>query len=84
MAKVIRPSKDKAMNTATNHCERTAMRPGFTIAPMRVLLSPLATPRPQPSLRIPVTPGNRACLRAMRAAEEAAWVMAELRTGGAI
>jgi hypothetical protein len=30
-------------------------------------------PRPQPSLGIPVTPANRECLRALRAAEADAW-----------
>jgi len=36
-------------------------------------LSPRAMPRPQPSLRIPVTPTNRDCLRRLRAAESDAW-----------
>jgi len=30
-------------------------------------------PRPQPSVRVPVTPGNRDYLRKLRAAESAAW-----------
>jgi len=38
-------------------------------------LSPRAMPRPQPSLRIPVTPANREHLRKLRAAESAAWEM---------
>jgi len=29
--------------------------------------------RPQPSLRIPVTPANRECLRRLRIAEAEAW-----------
>ena len=36
-------------------------------------LCPLVWPRPQPSVRIPVTPENREQLRWLRAAEAAAW-----------
>jgi hypothetical protein len=38
-----------------------------------LLLQLLPGPYPQPSLRIPVTPGNKEHLRALRAAEDAAF-----------
>jgi len=61
------------MNITTNKFKPSDLLLRLSASFMWELLSPPATPRPQPSLRIPVTPANREWLRALRAAEAAAW-----------
>ena len=50
-----------------------AVRQQVQIPQLADFLTPLAVPKPQPSLRVPVTRANRRLLRALRAAEEVAW-----------
>jgi len=61
------------MNLTMMALRRSSMLPKLTVGFAFDLLSPISSPRPQPSLRVPVTPANRRYLRALRAAEAAAW-----------
>lgn len=61
------------MNGKTSSSKRADAPARFATGFALDLCVPLATPHPQPSLRIPVTPANRECLRALRAAESVVW-----------